>query len=564
MAEEKGGLRKLLLRSKQFAKRWRQKTIDAREKRKQTIVRTQSFLEENKNEDSGDISMYTTKMQIKREKLRSSRKVIQALDRWWVACLISSDSNKLVMPKKQYMEFHKRLSNSFKKGAISSKAPTYDRRRSRRRSITSLETLGQLSSSFSQQIEAAVEGSTGRQTVRDPGNAKKAEIEEDATAEEDWERDSMGTGSVSRSRFHRSLFELADIWCDDAREEDYEMFLNTLHQRCFPTLGVTMEKLDAMVKVLNKSSRRRGGLRGLNRTDSLADMLRERVDDSDYDSSSDSDGDEPVEEIKNVEQDLLEESEALLRASTPESPLTVEGEMSPWGESESDGGRRTSASEPSNKAASIFASKAKPDPEPKAAGECKDDSNGREMCSNICHFPAFSPTLPRGFTPPYEEICVKKKDARDIVKEYANSAAFKERPFSVIEAASRSAAERCCAFNVRRVNSILARHNLAHIILPPGLAQRVPRKRLMHHSETKTRQKISYPVHQQDAANIASSSISFGSSWSPPPSQWRRSPVPPPLRSSPNSSPRRVVPSKNTQKERSFLDCFRLNMRDQK
>ncbi len=105
-------LRKLLLKTKQFASRWRTKTKVARDRRRLSVERAKEITE--KDED-GDISMYTDEMQRQRDKLRGSAKIIQTLDRWWISCLLSSETTNLVMPKPEYMDFHARLTKAFKR-----------------------------------------------------------------------------------------------------------------------------------------------------------------------------------------------------------------------------------------------------------------------------------------------------------------------------------------------------------------------------------------------------------------------------------------------------------------
>ena len=251
-------LRKLLLKTKQFANRWRTKTKVARDRRRLSVERAKEIVEE---QAEGDITMYTDEMQRRRDNLRGSAEIIKSLDRWWISCLLSSETTNLVMPKAEYMDFHARLSNAFKRGAISRNAPKYDRMNRRRRSISSLEMLQAVSASFSQHINDAPtqndsdahkqesvtlrEGSAAAlKAMRASSLNAEEEEEQKKIAEADWERDSMGTGSVSRTRFHRSLFELADLWCDAAKEADYVNFL-----RCrggaFLTLASLWRKLTA-------------------------------------------------------------------------------------------------------------------------------------------------------------------------------------------------------------------------------------------------------------------------------------------------------------------------------
>lgn len=49
--------------------------------------------------------------------------------------------------------------------------------------------------------------------------------------EEDWDRDTKGTGEMSREGLFDSLFELCDVWCPSLEEAEYRSFFSQLRFR---------------------------------------------------------------------------------------------------------------------------------------------------------------------------------------------------------------------------------------------------------------------------------------------------------------------------------------------
>jgi hypothetical protein len=56
-------------------------------------------------------------------------------------------------------------------------------------------------------------------------------------ADEDWERDTNGAKMLSHEQFQRSLFELADLWCEGVEPAEYVEFLRRLHGSVTCELG---------------------------------------------------------------------------------------------------------------------------------------------------------------------------------------------------------------------------------------------------------------------------------------------------------------------------------------
>ena len=126
--------------------------------------------------EQGDPTLYTEENEAKRQSLRHHPEVKQALEKWWETAMSTVEADgrakEEVMRKEDYIT----VSKCMYKALIE----TYD------------------------------------------------EAEALAEAEEDWEKDSQGTGALGKKLFLDAMFELADMWTETIAAEEYRDFLNQL------------------------------------------------------------------------------------------------------------------------------------------------------------------------------------------------------------------------------------------------------------------------------------------------------------------------------------------------
>ena len=128
--------------------------------------------------EQGDPTLYTEENERKRQSLRHHPAVEQALETWWTTAMSTIEADGRAKEEFLRKDDYIMVSKCMYKALIE----TYD------------------------------------------------EDEAIAEAEDDWEKDSQGTGALGKKLFLDAMFELADMWTETITAEEYRGFLDQLFQ----------------------------------------------------------------------------------------------------------------------------------------------------------------------------------------------------------------------------------------------------------------------------------------------------------------------------------------------
>ena len=127
--------------------------------------------------------MYTEESQIKRERLKSNTEIVSIIHHWWSEVILAKydkdhDDN---LDKQEYIQLHKALGRA----------------------------------------------------LADPSADDVSNEVETTLAEEDWKEDTNGQNFLNEKMFIRSIFQLADHWCEGLEVDEYVQFLEYLFTKLY-------------------------------------------------------------------------------------------------------------------------------------------------------------------------------------------------------------------------------------------------------------------------------------------------------------------------------------------